>query len=244
MNSLISVIIPFYNSEKTILKSLDSVMCQSLPPFEVITINDNSTDNTVALIKEYYPTVIILNNIFKKGPAGARNTGIKAAKGTHIAFLDSDDVWLSNHLLLFNKNSNYQLWFSTDTLKKYTKVTLLKQLISNRVITPCAIIQNNNLYFFPEDMMYCEDYFFFTNIIYKGNYYFENSATVILGREPGTKGGLSSNLRKMRFGEIQTYYRICTQEFKLFLFLPILIIFSFLKHIRKIFKSINYTKNK
>lgn len=88
----VSVIIPAYNSGKTILRALHSVFNQSLIPIEVIVVDDGSSDNTAALVRENYPDAkLILQK--NAGAAAARNAGAKASSGEFIAFLDSDDFW-------------------------------------------------------------------------------------------------------------------------------------------------------
>ncbi|RKI88658.1 glycosyltransferase [Parablautia intestinalis] len=97
-NIKISVVIPSYNREKTIKKCLESVINQTYPPYEIIVVDDGSSDNTIQKIKELnYSKVRILQQNHK-GAQSARNYGIKEAKGDYIAFLDSDDEWLLNKL--------------------------------------------------------------------------------------------------------------------------------------------------
>lgn len=91
----LSVIIPAYNSEKTLSQTLDSVLNQQCKDIEVIIVNDGSSDNTETICKEYCKNY---ENIkyFKKNNSGVsdtRNLGIENAEGTYIAFLDSDDIW-------------------------------------------------------------------------------------------------------------------------------------------------------
>jgi len=85
----ISVIIPAYNSEKTILKCLEALHKQTLPPLEIIVVNDSSTDRTVELSKNL---AIVVCNKFGKGAGGARNTGASIASGSILAFTDSDCI--------------------------------------------------------------------------------------------------------------------------------------------------------
>ena len=89
----ISLIIPVYNVEKYIHKTLDSVLAQTFTDYEVIMINDGSTDGSLAVLKEYASKyenfkLIDQNNC---GLSRARNVGVNAAVGDYIAFLDSDD---------------------------------------------------------------------------------------------------------------------------------------------------------
>lgn len=99
----ISVIIPAYNAESTIGVAVDSVIAASFGyKVEILVVNDSSTDGTHAKvedIKSRYPQVVPLRNKHRKGPSGARNTGIDACCGDYVAFLDADDVWLPHHLI-------------------------------------------------------------------------------------------------------------------------------------------------
>lgn len=98
-NSKVSVIIPTYNRAKYILETLESVLNQSYKNYEVIIVDDGSTDKTKEALKPY-----ILNNriiyIYKDngGPASARNAGLAITRAEYIAFLDSDDLWLPDKL--------------------------------------------------------------------------------------------------------------------------------------------------
>lgn len=98
---LISIITPLYNAANYIEQTLNSVLTQTLDNWELILIDDKSTDNTIELIEPY----IVKDNRIKlialddnSGAAVARNTGIQAAKGRYIAFLDGDDLWLPEKL--------------------------------------------------------------------------------------------------------------------------------------------------
>lgn len=91
---MISVIIPVYNSEKTLAKCLDSVICQTYTDREIILVNDGSTDSSWDICKKYssYDDKIRLFNISHGGVSRARNLGIDMALGPHIVFVDSDDI--------------------------------------------------------------------------------------------------------------------------------------------------------
>ena len=98
----ISAIIPAYNVEKYINRSINSALNQTYKPFEIIVIDDGSSDNTAKLVKDYENDV---RYIFQanQGSSSARNLGIEKAKGDWIAFLDSDDEWIETHLENFAK---------------------------------------------------------------------------------------------------------------------------------------------
>ena len=95
----ISVVIPLYNKENFIKKTLDSVLQQTFTDFEVIIVNDCSTDNSDKIILEYKDERIkTIKHQTNKGLSAARNTGIAVATQDYIAFLDADDCW-STHFL-------------------------------------------------------------------------------------------------------------------------------------------------
>lgn len=93
----VSVVIPTYNRASLLAEALESVLNQTYKYFEIIVVDDGSTDSTDAVIKPYIGSIkyIRQNN---QGNGAARNTGIKEAKGEFVAFLDSDDLWLPDKL--------------------------------------------------------------------------------------------------------------------------------------------------
>jgi glycosyltransferase involved in cell wall biosynthesis len=99
MNGLISVIIPSFNRSKDLKKALESVFVQTYTNLEIIIVDDASTDDTQSLIKDIIdPRIIYVRHSHNQGGGAARNTGIGKASGEYIAFLDSDDVWISDKL--------------------------------------------------------------------------------------------------------------------------------------------------
>lgn len=108
---LVSVVCPIYNGEHFIKKTIDSVLKQTYPFFELIIIDDCSTDDTVKIIKKINDDRIkLIVNDTNSGAAFSRNKGIKSASGKYIAFLDGDDVWHSNKLekqITFMEENNY-----------------------------------------------------------------------------------------------------------------------------------------
>ena len=97
----ISVIVPVYNVKDYVCDCIDSVLGQTFHNYEVIIINDQSTDRSFDLVKERYenrPEVVLLENEKNIGLGETRNVGVKAAKGKYIYFIDSDDMILENTL--------------------------------------------------------------------------------------------------------------------------------------------------
>jgi glycosyltransferase involved in cell wall biosynthesis len=109
--SLVSIIMPCYNASAFIKESIDSVLAQTHQNFELLIINDGSTDNSEAIIKEYIDKRIRYFYQSNKGQCVASNVGIAEAKGSFIKFLDADDVINKEHLqeqlkrLVGNENS-------------------------------------------------------------------------------------------------------------------------------------------
>lgn len=97
---IVSIIIPAYNAQKTILKTISSVRQQTHTDWELIVINDGSTDNTSEIAKSITDSRIQIFDYPNSGVATARNRGIERATGDYIAFLDADDTWTSNKLEL------------------------------------------------------------------------------------------------------------------------------------------------
>lgn len=93
----VSVVIPTYNRVAYITRALDSVAAQTCPPLEIIVVDDGSTDGTADMLRRDYPRVKVIRQA-NRGVSHARNTGIGAASGDWIAFLDSDDAWLPEKL--------------------------------------------------------------------------------------------------------------------------------------------------
>jgi glycosyltransferase involved in cell wall biosynthesis len=95
----VSIIIPTYNRAHVLGRAIRSVLAQTYQDFELIIVDDGSTDNTERLVKSFNSKKIrYIRHRENKGPAAARNTGIRSAKGDFIAFQDSDDEWVSEKL--------------------------------------------------------------------------------------------------------------------------------------------------
>lgn len=105
---MISVVIPLYNKEKQVAKTLQTVLSQTYQDFEIVIVNDGSTDGSVAAVEKFSDPRIRLINQRNGGVSSARNRGIEEAKGEHLAFLDADDEWKPDHLEnLYNLITNY-----------------------------------------------------------------------------------------------------------------------------------------
>lgn len=100
-NDLVSIIVPVYNSERFINDTIRTVQEQTYGNWELILVNDCSTDNSVSIIEKYVKEdnrIKLINLECNSGAAIARNTGIEQATGRYIAFLDADDLWMKDKL--------------------------------------------------------------------------------------------------------------------------------------------------
>ncbi|EHZ2782108.1 glycosyltransferase family 2 protein [Vibrio parahaemolyticus] len=116
--SLVSIIMPSYNSEGTILESIQSVLSQTYKNWELIIVDDRSIDNTWQVIQTYadkYDNIRVYQNKENLGAGASRNFAIKKARGRFIAFLDSDDLWTEDKLaeqIPFMLENNYPLTYT------------------------------------------------------------------------------------------------------------------------------------
>ncbi len=143
----ISVIIPLYNKEKDIAKTIASVLAQTYTDFEVIIVNDGSTDNSLKAVKALVDDRFIIFDNQNQGVAKTRNFGVSKANTAIVAFLDADDYWHPNHLeVVLNAINTYpsQDWFATAYEKKHTTslVTSMRSPVRDKDADWCGIIEN------------------------------------------------------------------------------------------------------
>ncbi len=150
-SDLVSIIMPTYNRQHVICEAIESVLAQTYDNFELIIIDDGSTDNTKKTISDYQKNDrrIKYLTISHSGAPAARNAGIDIAKGKYIAYLDTDNVWYSNYLevILGNFSSALVLVYSaqnlvlTKTLKDHKKI--IGRSIRREEYNPSKIINGN-----------------------------------------------------------------------------------------------------
>ncbi len=146
----ISVIVPVYNAAGCLHRSLRSVLRQTLPDFELIAVDDCSTDESAEILRGYRALddrVRVFSTVRNGGPGAARNVGLGHARGRYIAFLDSDDFWMRNKLerqvrsfddddVIVSCTSTVVLSCEGSILgliKARPKVTLKDMMVANRV---------------------------------------------------------------------------------------------------------------
>ena len=258
----ISVIIPVYNSEKTIMRTIDSVMNQTLLPLEVIIVDDCSTnsqnrDLLIALSNKYERVKIIFLNK-NSGPATARNSAWNIAKGKYIAFLDSDDVWHPKKLEIqykfLEKNKDvYFLWHHKKIIK-YKQInefynTVVNNSINSILINPkkllfkhytsgatsSVMLRNNVKYRFLDRKKYSEDYLLWLEILFNHQGVLLDTDLAASFKADYGEAGLSSSLWKLEKGELETF-KILQNKGYIDIFLRSLAsIFSLCKYVRRYF---------
>lgn len=177
-NPLISVIMPIYNSENFLDEAISSILNQTFTDFELIAINDASTDNSLSIIKKYAnddERVIIINNDINNGFITNLNRGIKIAKGKYIARMDSDDIANSERFVkqIEILENNPKIGIVGSWVKELNSKNIFKYPINHESIHkyllvgspighPAAMIRksvllNNNFYYNPEYVV-AQDY--------------------------------------------------------------------------------------
>lgn len=175
----VSIIVPFYSNIEWLEEAVNSVFEQSFTDFELIIVNDGSPEDDVDFLKKYGKRLSYYKTE-NRGPASARNFGIRKAKGEYLAFLDSDDIWLGDKLekqisFMLDTNSvwshtNYYT-FSNETseilgynvLQNFSGFIFPKSLAKTHIATPSVIVKREvlveNGLFFQEKMRFGQDYY-------------------------------------------------------------------------------------
>ncbi len=173
----ISVIIPTYNRAHVLARAVQSVIDQTLSAQEIIVVDDGSTDNTAELMARQFPQCIYIQQP-NLGVSAARNTGIKAANGDWLAFLDSDDEWLPTKLeaqrnLLQQQPDirichTEEIWIRNgkrvNQMHKHAKSGghIFQKCLPLCVISPSSVLIQRSLFdevgLFDEQLPACEDY--------------------------------------------------------------------------------------
>ena len=173
----VSVILPTYNRGWIVKEAIDSVLAQDFKDFELIVVDDGSTDNTPQILDSYNQDLMVIRQR-NKGVSAARNRGIAAAGGGLIAFLDSDDLWLprklstqvdffkSNPAALINQTE--ETWIRNgvrvNPKTRHHKFSgmIFEQSLALCLVSPSAVMMKRSLFdevgLFDEDLPACEDY--------------------------------------------------------------------------------------
>lgn len=253
-----------YNSESSILKALDSIKNQTYQgEFEILVINDGSTDQSQKLVEQYiaqHPNLNIqLINQKNQGVSVARNTGLRNANGDYLAFLDSDDEWLpektekqmkilENQALkidfLASLRNQEKIWFPYQIDENnLAKITLKKLLLRIEGQTSTAIFKRKiieNTGYFDENQKYSEDANYWMRITEKNNMAILAEDLVFTGGGKISFGesGLSANLPEMEKG-IQKNIKEMYQNHRINVFeYMFYFLFSKLKYLVRMLKTL------
>ncbi len=196
INPEISVIIPTYNRAHLLPRAIESVLNQSLPPKEIIVVDDGSTDNTLNVLDQY-PDINIIEQR-NNGVSSARNIGIERSSVEWVTFLDSDDEWLPEKLekqwtTICNENKlichTEEIWIRNgirvNPMKKHQKYggSIYEKCLPMCVISPSSVIIHKTVFDdvgnFDETMEVCEDYDLWLRICSKYPIMFVNDPLII-----------------------------------------------------------------
>lgn len=189
IDDLVSVVMPAYNCSQYIGEAIESVQRQTFSNWELIIVDDCSTDNTCEVINNYALTdkrIKIIKQTHNGGAAKTRNTALEIAKGQFVAFLDSDDKWKKEKLekqLSFMKKNGYAFTFTgyeymkdkPDQIKKVVHVPShqsYKQGLKNTIIGCLTVMidrSQTGLFYMP-DLSHGEDHFTWLGLMKKGFY--------------------------------------------------------------------------
>ena len=256
----VSVIIPVYNAQSTIAACLESVFRQTyLGNIEIIVVNDGSTDNSQIIINELIRqnplNKITLLNQSNGGVSKARNVGLKAAKGSWIAFLDSDDRWQDNKmktqldvcmkdkkimLIGTTFNSIKYRWFFFKKFNFITTITL-KTLLFKNFFQPSTVMMKrevlSDIGYFDENQRYAEEGNYFFRISHKYKCVLINESYLKYDNSMRGDGHrrLSQNLKEMEKGELKNLKFAYTNGYINLSLYVVAVIYSITKYLKRIF---------
>ncbi len=249
-----TVVIPVYNGAVFIADAVNSCLQQSLLPKQIIIIDDASTDHTATIINNLLSDRVVYHrNEQNRGPSYSRNMGMQKVTSSWIAFLDADDVFHPQKLEIIQyciaQNPNIRAIghaFDLQGINSFVvdkewknKLQYIKYLTTrdvvwkNPLVTPSLAVAADNGILFDEAMVYAEDHDFILRTAEMFGVCYVNLPLCSLKRRPLTPGGISSNKWKMRVGEIRMYISYAKRHNN-YLLIPVLILFSLLKHLKNI----------
>jgi GT2 family glycosyltransferase len=228
---LVSVIIPAYQCADSIAQALHSVFQQTLRDYEIIVVDDGSPDREI-LEQELRPLAdrIRLIQQENQGPSGARNTGIRAACGKYVAFLDSDDLWFPEHLAtqieMLENNPSLALAYA-DALLTVNRTPVrtyfeacpqshpvtFQALVTEQcsVVTSCTVARREAVIqagMFDREFRRCEDFDLWTRIVHSG-YGADYSRKVQAVHH--TRNGLSGDAEAMKRSLVAVYKKMAAR---------------------------------
>ncbi len=228
MNNLISIITPFYQAERYLSKAIESVLNQSYSDWELLLINDGSTDQSKAIALSFQDSRIRYLEQENKGVSAARNVGLKNMQGQYFCFLDADDVYPENSLMsrmqLFEQNPTLE--FVDGVINKMDEklcktkeiwepsfqgnpVNDLIQLTGKSFFGPSWMIKRRlrRNYYLEEGLTHCEDLYFYILLARDGGKYDYVDEPILYYRD--NPNSAMKNLKGLEKG-----YRFVAQKVK------------------------------
>lgn len=147
-----SIIVPVYNVELYLAECLDSLLNQSYQDYEIICVNDGSTDNSYEILLDYakkYPQIKIVDNKHNMGLSFSRNCGVEKATGSHILFVDSDDMLTLDALDILQKNLKYDVDMISFRylIRNEGKVAIEQNIAQDKQLKFCEATQTGQKWF-------------------------------------------------------------------------------------------------
>ena len=220
----VSVIIPTYNRLPMLKEAVDSVLAQDFEDFELIVVDDGSTDGTSEEIEKYGGRVKLLRQPENRGVSTARNRGILRARGKYIGFLDSDDLWvkgkLKTQVTFLDNNPQYPLCYTDEIwIRKGKRVNpkikhakysgwILEKCLPLCIISPSSALMRKIVFkkvgLFDEVLPVCEDYDLWLRITARFPVFFIHRKLII------KRGGHPDQLSNRSWGNDR--YRVVALE--------------------------------
>jgi len=186
----VDIIIPVYNSETFIIKTINSIINQTYNNWRIIIVDDASTDQTLYILNKFYKNLLykgkllIINNLINRGQGYCRNIGLKYSRSKFIAFIDSDDLWTRKKLekqIKFMEDYNHVFTYTDYKISNKNKNKIIyvplnynysKFILNTSIATSTMIIRNKAINSsFPAKIRLCEDYIFKCKLLRRYNAY-------------------------------------------------------------------------
>jgi len=229
--SIVSIILPVYNSELFVQQAIESVLKQTYTQIELIVVDDGSTDNTKQILSGYEsnPKVHIISLEKNSGVSEARNIGIQESKGEYVAFIDADDLYMPNkveeQVNVFKHNKSIDFVFNdimvidndnkkVNELQSYFQPkNILLELCFRQIIPApaCIMVKRDFLdrfnIMFNKDLKYAEDYDFTFQLFLHGIYYYLKESLYLWRRHIKNTSNDIISTRKIENSIVKKYLK-------------------------------------
>jgi len=232
----VSVVIPCFRCAATIKRAIASIVAQTQKPAEVILVEDNSDDDTLAVLQtlaeRYLDWIKIIKLPVNQGAANARNIGWAAATQPYIAFLDADDAWHAQKIEMqtayMNTHSDVVLCGHGHRITDYStalpdwqlgawaeqRIPEWSWLLSNKFVTPSVMVRREVEHRFVPNRRYMEDHILWLECVCSGQQVTKLSAELVaIYKKSFGISGLSANLWAMEQGELSNYQRLYEKNY-------------------------------